>query len=78
MNWLAAPPPSPPSARPASKTESLHAFFLNTLLPQLRAGATGEVNAQPHTLIFVPSYLDYVRLRNTLLREDVEFLQCSE
>jgi hypothetical protein len=56
----------------------MHEFFLSTLLPQLRAGATGEVNAQPHTLIFVPSYLDYVRVRNTLLREDVEFLQCSE
>ena len=56
----------------------LHDFFSSTLLPQLRAGATGEVNAQPHTLIYVPSYLDYVRLRNTMLREDVEFMQCSE
>ncbi len=64
--------------RAVTKIDVLHDFFKATLLPQLLAGATGEVNAQPHTLIFVPSYLDYVRLRNTLLREDVEFTQCCE
>ena len=56
----------------------MHEFFKASVLPQLLAGATGEVNAQPHTLIYVPSYFDFVRLRNTLLRDDVDFMQCSE
>ncbi len=61
-----------------SKSDDMHEYFKTSLLPRLRAGATGDVNAEPHTLIFVPSYFDFVRLRNTMLRDDVDFMQCSE
>lgn len=61
-----------------TRSDEVFEYFKKTVVPQLRAGATGEVNAQPHTLVYVPSYFDFVRLRNHFLREDVEFTQCSE
>jgi hypothetical protein len=30
------------------------------------------------TLIFIPSYFDYVRIRNYFVREDLEFAQINE
>ena len=79
------PPPPPPPPRPhppppprADRSDAVFNTFTTTILPHLRAGATDEVNAQPHTLVYVPSYFDYARLRDELLRQDVEFTQCNE
>jgi hypothetical protein len=54
--------------------------FKSLVLPLLKPRGKGEEKTaqQPHTLIFIPSYFDYVRLRNLLDVEDVEFSTCSE
>jgi len=54
--------------------------FKSLVLPLLKPRGKGEekIAQQPHILIFIPSYFDYVRLRNLLDAEDVEFSTCSE
>jgi U3 small nucleolar RNA-associated protein 25 len=54
--------------------------FKSLVLPLLKPRGKGEEKTaqQPHTLIFIPSYFDYVRLRNLLDAENVEFSTCSE
>jgi U3 small nucleolar RNA-associated protein 25 len=54
--------------------------FKSLVLPFLKPRGKGEEKTaqQPRTLIFIPSYFDYVRLRNLLDAEDVEFSTCSE
>ncbi|WAR18750.1 DIEXF-like protein [Mya arenaria] len=47
-------------------------FFVKKVFPQhSKSGAS-------QTLIFVPSYFDFVRLRNYFKREEISFLQISE
>lgn len=52
------------------------AYFTQRLLPRLRA------SAQSHIVLFIPSYFDYVRVRNYFRRlqeeEEVTFCQCCE
>lgn len=51
----------------AGADDARFAFFRDRLLPPLAAGvAEGSGSPAAHTLIFVPSYFDYVRLRNLL------------
>ncbi|XP_047668899.1 U3 small nucleolar RNA-associated protein 25 homolog [Tachysurus fulvidraco] len=47
-------------------------FFVNKVLPQYRD------SVMSHTLIYVPSYFDFVRVRNFLKKEDVSFCVISE
>ncbi|XP_066535330.1 U3 small nucleolar RNA-associated protein 25 homolog [Hoplias malabaricus] len=47
-------------------------FFVEKVLPQYRD------SIMCHTLIYVPSYFDFVRLRNFLKKEDVSFCSISE
>ncbi|XP_016084852.1 digestive organ expansion factor-like isoform X2 [Sinocyclocheilus grahami] len=47
-------------------------FFVEKILPQYRD------SVMSHTFIYVPSYFDFVRLRNYLKKEDVSFASVSE
>uniref|UniRef100_A0A3B4CA64 U3 small nucleolar RNA-associated protein 25 homolog n=1 Tax=Pygocentrus nattereri TaxID=42514 RepID=A0A3B4CA64_PYGNA len=47
-------------------------FFVEKVLPQYRD------SVMSHTLIYVPSYFDFVRLRNFLKKEDISFSSISE
>lgn len=47
-------------------------FFVDKILPQYKD------SVMSHTLIYVPSYFDFVRLRNYLKKKDVSFASISE
>ncbi|XP_057198923.1 U3 small nucleolar RNA-associated protein 25 homolog [Triplophysa rosa] len=47
-------------------------FFVDKILPQYKD------SVMSHTLIYVPSYFDFVRLRNYLKKKDVSFGSISE
>ncbi|XP_072436821.1 U3 small nucleolar RNA-associated protein 25 homolog isoform X2 [Chiloscyllium punctatum] len=47
-------------------------FFIKSILPQYREAVMS------HTLIYIPIYFDYVRLRNYLNREEVNFSHICE
>lgn len=47
-------------------------YFTNTILPKFKPATTA------HCMIYVPSYFDYVRLRNYMKKEDVNFTQICE
>lgn len=62
-----------------ARLEAFKSLVLPLLKPRRSAGEGEEKSAQqPHTLIFIPSYFDYVRLRNLLDAKEVEFSTCSE
>jgi hypothetical protein len=63
----------------AAAPDARLAFFDKVLLPRLRAaGGTSKHGIQPQTLIVAASYFEYVRLRNFMDREEVEFAPISE
>lgn len=47
-------------------------FFLDKVLPQYRD------SAMSHTFIYIPSYFDYVRLRNYMKKEQLNFTSICE
>ncbi|KAM8737264.1 U3 small nucleolar RNA-associated protein 25 homolog [Acanthopagrus schlegelii] len=47
-------------------------FFLDKVLPQYRD------SIMSHTLIYIPSYFDYVRLRNHMKKEEINFASICE
>ena len=53
----------------AQSAEERFQFFIKKILPQYRD------TLMSNTLIFIPSYYDYVRLRNHLHKEDYNFGQ---
>lgn len=63
----------------AAADDARFAYFQDKILPELQAGVATETGAVlSHTLIFIPSYFDYVRLRNALDAKELEFVTCSE
>ncbi|XP_063233834.1 U3 small nucleolar RNA-associated protein 25 homolog isoform X2 [Bacillus rossius redtenbacheri] len=56
----------------AQAIEARFEYFTKKILPQYKDAIMN------HVLIFVPSYFDYVRLRNYLKREDMSFVQICE
>lgn len=47
-------------------------YFTNTILPQFKSATMA------HCMIYVPSYFDYVRIRNYFKKEEVNFTQICE
>ncbi|XP_076015503.1 U3 small nucleolar RNA-associated protein 25 homolog [Genypterus blacodes] len=47
-------------------------FFIDKVLPQYRD------SVMSHTLIYIPSYFDYVRLRNYMKKEEMNFVSVCE
>ncbi|KAI5168822.1 Digestive Organ Expansion Factor [Manis pentadactyla] len=56
----------------ASLIDARFNFFVNKILPQYRDAVMS------HTLIYVPSYFDFVRLRNYFKKEDLNFTHICE
>ncbi|KAF8935328.1 rRNA-binding ribosome biosynthesis protein utp25 [Dissophora ornata] len=54
--------------------ENRFQYFINQTLPQLRRSAV----TQTHTMIFVPSYFDFVRLRNYFTENKYSFAAICE
>ncbi|XP_013183399.2 U3 small nucleolar RNA-associated protein 25 homolog [Amyelois transitella] len=57
---------------PLQSVEARFEYFLKVLLPKHRDPLMS------HTLIYVPSYFDYVRIRNHFKKEDIGFVQICE
>lgn len=57
-----------PCSSAANQTEDRLKYFINAVLPQINKPS----NKQKHTLIYVPSYFDYIALRNALLKRELE------
>jgi U3 small nucleolar RNA-associated protein 25 len=47
-------------------------YFTNTILPQFKSATMA------HCMIYVPSYFDYVRIRNYFKKEEINFTQICE
>lgn len=47
-------------------------FFVDKVLPQYRD------SAMSHTLIYIPSYFDYIRMRNYMKKEEINFASICE
>lgn len=47
-------------------------FFVDKVLPQYKD------SVMSHTLIYIPSYFDYVRLRNYMKKEEMNFASVCE
>lgn len=57
---------------PATAADARFRFFTERILPPLRAAHT------THCVIYVPSYFDYVRLRNWMAAESMSVALCCE
>lgn len=56
----------------ASEADARFDYFVKKVLPHYKDGALAG------TLVFIPSYYDFVRVRNHLKRENASFVQLSE
>jgi U3 small nucleolar RNA-associated protein 25 len=63
----------------ADADDARFTYFKDKILPELEAGISSDAGGiLAHTMIYVPSYFDYVRLRNLFDGKDLEFVTCSE
>jgi U3 small nucleolar RNA-associated protein 25 len=62
---------------PTTEADQRLAAFKDRLLPSLLTAMTAAVGAA-QTLLFVPRYFDFVRVRSLLVAEDVPFVSVSE
>jgi len=60
------------SKTPTESIKQRFEYFINKILTQLQA------TSEKHVLIYVPSYFDFVCIRNYLKTEDYSFVQISE
>jgi len=60
------------SKTPTESIKQRFEYFINKILTQLQA------SSEKHVLIYVPSYFDFVCIRNYLKTEDYSFVQISE
>lgn len=63
-------------ASPADDADARFNAFVSKILPLL--SGSGRLVAGGHVLVFVPSYFDYVRLRNHLCRKDIAYAGVCE
>ncbi|XP_021377988.1 digestive organ expansion factor homolog isoform X2 [Mizuhopecten yessoensis] len=56
----------------ASAADDRFEFFIKKILPQQKEALKAQ------TVLFIPSYFDFVRLRNHFVREDLDFSQICE
>jgi len=60
------------SKTPTESIKQRFEYFINKILTQLQA------SSEKHVLVYVPSYFDFVCIRNYLKTEDYSFVQISE
>lgn len=70
--FVSATPPADPDAR--------FKFFHSAILPQITrlSSARSEGSTGAGILVFIPSYLDFVRVRNSLVEENFSYASISE
>ncbi len=57
---------------PLGLPDARFSFFINKILPQFRD------EQMAHTLIFIPSYFDFVKIRNYFKKNEISSMHCSE
>ncbi|CAG0883405.1 unnamed protein product [Darwinula stevensoni] len=60
------------STDPQSDPDDRFQFFINKVLPQYKE------SLMAHTMIYIPSYFDFVQLRNYFKKEEISFTQLCE
>ncbi|CAK1550511.1 unnamed protein product [Leptosia nina] len=60
------------AASPLASVDARFEYFVKEILPKQRDPLMS------HTLIYVPSYFDFVRIRNYFKKEDISFVQICE
>lgn len=63
---------SVPDGSLAGSADARFKFFTESILPKFNSSTLG------HTLIYIPSYFDFLRLRNYMRKEEISFTQICE
>lgn len=61
-----------PNGSLAGSADARFKFFVESVLPKFNSSTLG------HTLIYIPSYFDFLRLRNYMRKEEISFTQICE